>query len=306
MKINEFQFMDVGPEFSDFDAAAFAILPLPFEGGISYGAGTAQAPDAVIKASAYIELYDDILKAEPYKAGIVTLHPPKSHFHVDKLHEVIHEELEEIIQAKKFIVGIGGDHSITTPHFLALKKKYGDFSVIQIDAHADLRAEYEGSPHSHACVMARIREHTKQTLQLGIRSLSREEVDLVAAEKIDLVTMYAIRKGADWKALLDKLPDPVFITIDVDAFDWSVIASTGTPEPGGFLWHEALDLFDAIFAVRNVIGFDVVELSHAEHDRNSPVAAAKLIYHLIGLKIKYHLAKTGSDWPIAPAGPLFD
>jgi len=306
MKINEFQFLDLEPEFTDISAAAFAILPLPFEGGISYGAGTAQAPNAVIKASAYIELYNEILKADPYKAGIVTLHPPKSHFQVDKMHEMMEEEISELVNTNKFIIGLGGDHSITTPHFLALKKKYGNLSVIQIDAHADLREEYEGSPYSHASVMARIRENTKQTLQLGIRSLSREEADRVESEQLDLVTMHAFRNGTDWKALLENLPDPVFITIDVDAFDWSVIASTGTPEPGGFLWDEALDLFDAIFSTKNVIGFDVVELSYAQHDRNSPVAAAKLIYHLIGLKLKYHLAKTGSLWPSTPAGPLFE
>jgi agmatinase len=236
----------------------------------------------------------------------VTLHPPKSHFHVDKLHEMIEEELSEIVRTNKFIVGVGGDHSITTPHYRTLKRKFGELSVIQIDAHADLREEYEGSLFSHACVMARIREHTTQTLQLGIRSLSREEAERVESEQIDLVTMHAFRNGADWKTLLEKLPDPVFITIDVDAFDWSVIASTGTPEPGGLLWHEALDLFDTIFATRNVVGFDAVELSYAQHDRNSPVAVAKLIYHLIGLKLKYHLAKTGADWPIAPVGPLFE
>ena len=181
---------------------------------------------------------------------------------------------------------LGGDHSISPGFLRALCEEYGTLSVIQIDAHADLRDSYQGSKFSHACVMARIRELTPHTLQIGIRSMSFEEAQRVEREDLPVCTMSDFRRGKfDMDAALENLPDPVFITVDVDVFDWSVIMSTGTPEPGGFTWDEAMDLLKNIFAHKRVVGFDVVELSYSETDKNSAFAVAKLIYKMLGFKL---------------------
>ncbi len=199
--------------------------------------------------------------------------------------------VDDLLQKQKFVIVLGGDHSITNGYIKALRRHCDDFGVIQLDAHADLRENYNGSPLSHACVMSRIRELTHHTLQIGIRSMSSEEGALVKKQNISLCTMDQWRSARfDLDAALAGLPPKVFITLDVDVFDWSVIASTGTPEPGGMLWHDMLHLLRTIFAAKEVIGFDVVELSYHEHDANSPFAVAKLIYKMIGFKYEQRLA----------------
>ncbi len=263
------------------------ILPVPYEGGISYGSGTARAPDAVLLASAYLELYDEVLHCEPYRTGIATLGPPDHLENPEKMYATVYAETKSLIDKDKFVILLGGDHSITSSYCKALHEKYGTMSVIQLDAHADLRDSYEGSTLSHACTMARVREYTRNTLQIGIRSISFEEAERVEAEHIALCTMHEYRTAAfDLESALRNLPDPVFITWDVDVFDWSVIASTGTPEPGGLQWDEGMALLQKIVTMKNVIGFDVVELACNENDRNSPFAVAKLIYKMIGFKYK--------------------
>jgi agmatinase len=282
MKLHDKQFLGLDLPYTHIDKARVLIVPVPYEGGISYGAGTARAPEAVISASYYLELYDEVYQVEAHPIGIATLQPLRlSHEH-GQMYETIYHHARELAATGKLIVMIGGDHSITVPQIKAYHEQHGRLSVIQLDAHADLREQYEGSPLSHACVMARIREITAQTLQLGIRSLSAEEAQRVEKEKIALYTMHDMRSGKlDLEQALDALPDPVYLTIDVDAFDWSVIASTGTPEPGGLLWDEALQLLEQIFKKKRVVAFDVVELAASDYDRNSPFAAAKLIYKLL-------------------------
>ena len=279
------QFLGLESEFTLFEKAAVVILPFPYEGGVSYGTGAAKAPDAILGASCYLELYDEVLDVEPYRIGITTVYPPAIPDNPEGMIQTIYNTTQSLLQQEKFIIPIGGDHSITIGYFKAIQEKYGQISVIQLDAHADLRNSYDGSPLSHACVMARIREKTAHTLQIGIRSISAKEAALVKNENISLCTMRQFRQGDfDLDAALNLLPDPVFLTVDVDVFDWSVIMSTGTPEPGGLLWNEGVSLLQKIFKQKNVIGFDVVELSYQETDRNSPFAVAKLIYKMIGFK----------------------
>ncbi|HDQ44956.1 MAG TPA: agmatinase [bacterium] len=285
MKLYHKQFLDLEPEFTDLDTSAVAILPFPYEGGISCGAGTAGAPDAVIDASYYVELYDEVLDTEPYKIGISTLTPPAIPSTPERMIQSIQDAAKAILERDKFPVVIGGDHSITGGYYRALREKHGAVSVIQLDAHADLRDSYQGSRLSHASVMSRIREETEHTLQIGIRSMSAEEADRIRTEKIQLCTMDAFRKGAfDLRTAVEALPDPVFITLDVDVLDWSVVRTTGTPEPGGMTWDEILALLATIFSNKKVVGFDVVELSCREDDPNSPFAVAKLIHKMIALK----------------------
>ncbi len=286
MKLYPKQFLGLDARFADYEKAGVAILPFPYEGGISYGAGAAQAPDSVIDASCYLELYDEVLKTETYRTGIVTVSPPDIPADHAAMSETVYKKTQTLIKKKKFVVLLGGDHSISSGFFRALYEEYGTLSVIQIDAHADLRDAYQGSKHSHACIMSRIRELTPYTLQIGIRSMSIEEAERIEREDLSVCTMYDFRQGKfDIEAALENLPDPVFITVDVDAFDWSVIMSTGTPEPGGFTWDEAMALLQTLFAHKRVVGFDVVELSHSETDKNSAFAVAKLIYKMLGFKI---------------------
>ncbi|MBN2410445.1 agmatinase [candidate division KSB1 bacterium] len=300
------QFLGIDQNFTDFRTSAVAILPFPYEGGVSYGKGTGKAPDAVLDASAYLELYDEVLNAEIYRMGISTVKPPDISENPDNMIKQVYDTTNSLLKTGKFVIVIGGDHSISSGYFKALKEKYGKLSCIQIDAHADLRENYEGSELSHASVMARIREMTEHTLQIGIRSMSAEEAEIVKEKQISLCSMNDYRKGVfDIDAALDNLPDPVFITFDVDAFDWSVISSTGTPEPGGFVWDEVMDLLYKIFMKKNIVGFDVVELSYKRGDNNSLFAAAKLIYKMLGFKLYAYIEKFNQKWPQNPSGALF-
>ncbi|WP_246804321.1 agmatinase [Desulfosarcina cetonica] len=261
------------------------VVPYGYEGGVSYGRGTAGAPADVIAASHYLELYDEVLDDEPCRVGIATVVQPEIPDTPDAMLASLEETTAALLDQEKFVVVIGGDHSITTGYVRALAKRHNHFGVLQLDAHADLRDSYAGSALSHACTMARIREITDRTLQIGIRSMSVEEARLAKSTDLSLCTMHRYRRGHfDLEAELARLPENLFITVDVDVFDWSVIASTGTPEPGGMLWDEAMEILETVFHSKTVIGFDVVELSHRESDPNSAFATAKLIYKMIGMR----------------------
>lgn len=306
MKLHTKQFLDAEEKYSRFETAATVILPFPYEGGVSYGRGTGRAPDAILDASAVVEFYDEVLKAEPFRMGIATLAPPQMPDDATSVQTLIHQQIRSVLQQDKFIVVLGGDHSISSGTFKALREKYPTLACIQLDAHADLRHEYEGSKWSHACVMARIREMTSHTLQLGIRALSLEEAQWAERDRLPLCTMHEFRQGGfDIDRALDELAEPVFITVDADAFDLSVIQSTGTPEPGGFTWDEGLELLRRIFMKKNVVGFDLVELSYAPHDRNSAFSAARLIYKMLGFKLASEIARGHCAWPEMPAGKVW-
>ena len=306
MKLNFKQFLDLDAEFAEFKTAAVAILPVPYEGGITYGVGTAKGPDAVINASQHLELYDEILKAEPFRMGIATLMPLKSSSDPKDVYVAIYRCSKAVVKENKFMVLLGGDHSVSMGYFQALQEKYPLLSVIQLDAHADLRDKYKGNPFSHACVMSRMREITPHTLQIGIRSMSLDEARRIERENLAVCTMADYRSGNfDIEAEISLLPDAVYLTVDVDVFDWSVIRSTGTPEPGGLLWDESLHLLEKIFMQKNVVGFDIVELSGESNDRNSAFAVAKLIYKMLGFKLEAAVQQKILKWPDRPQGSLF-
>ncbi|BBO82088.1 agmatinase [Desulfosarcina ovata subsp. sediminis] len=278
-------FLGLPEDQSDLAAARVVVVPYGYEGGVSYGKGTAGAPAAVIEASQYLELYDEVLDEEPCRVGIATLAQPEIPDDPQAMLDTLEQTVAPLLDREKFVVVVGGDHSITTGYVRALARHNADFGILQLDAHADLRDSYEGSPFSHACSMARIREMTDRTLQIGIRSMSVEEAQRIKDEDLALCTMHRYRKGNfDLEAELAQLPEKLFITVDVDVFDWSVITSTGTPEPGGMLWDEAMDILETVFHTKTVIGFDVVELAHRDHDPNSAFATAKLIYKMIGMR----------------------
>jgi agmatinase len=290
VKTNAIPFLAPPPEFSDLAKARAVVVPFGYEGGVSYGRGAAAAPQAVLEASQQVEFYDEELDAEPFRVGIATLAEPAIPADAERMVTLLGDIIDPLLSQGRFPIVVGGDHSITTGYARALAKHHEVFGVVQLDAHADLRPSYDGSPLSHASVMARIREITPHTLQIGIRSMDVEEARLVRVEDLPFCTMRKWRQGRfDLKSALAGLPENVFITLDVDVFDLSVIASTGTPEPGGLGWYEALELLRTIFVTKNVVGCDVVELAHRPHDANSPFAVAKLIYKLIGYKFARQL-----------------
>jgi agmatinase len=307
MNLNSRQFLDPPAQYTHFSSAAVAILPIPYEGGVSYGTGTAGGPDAVIEASGHLELYDEVLKTEPYRMGISTVVPPENLTDAERMNAAVFKITKNLIAQNKFVVMLGGDHSISSACVRALCEKYNTISVVQLDAHADLRDSYEDSPHSHACAMSRIREQTASTLQIGIRSLSRREARRIERENLAVCTMAAFRSGAfDVQAALNALADPVYLTVDVDVFDWSVVRSTGTPEPGGFLWDEALTLLRKIFRAKNIVGIDIVEFCGDTRERNSAFAVAKLIYKMLGFKLAAEVDHGRMSWPDGPRGSLFE
>jgi agmatinase len=284
MKLHATPFL-AEPYCTDLEHAAAAVLPVPYEGGVSYGAGAGLGPQAILDASAQVEAYDTVLDAEPYRVGIATVESPVLPPDPEGMDAVVNKCCWQLLERVEFVMMLGGDHSISPAFHRALVAKHGPVSVVQFDAHADLRDEYDGSRLSHACAMARMRESTPHTLQLGIRSMCAEEAELIRTEGLNVCTMRELRaRPARITAHIEQLPDPVFITFDVDVFDWSVVSSTGTPEPGGMLWDEALELLGMIFRERRVVGCDVVELAPREGDINSCFAVARLVYHMIGLR----------------------
>jgi agmatinase len=276
---NNFGFLE--KEFSDYKKSKFVILSVPYEGTVSYGKGTSKGPAAIIKASHNMELYDEELDNENYKAGICTLKPLKAESTPKKMIDSIEKESDKIIKDNKFPIMLGGEHSISTGLIRALKKKYNDLSVLQLDAHADLRQEYEGQPYSHASIMARTREITN-AVQVGIRSLSIEESKWIKKDNLPIFWARNIYDNEEWfDDAISKLSNNVFITIDLDVFNPSIMSATGTPEPGGLDWYMVVKFLKKVCEKKKVVGFDVVELAPTKN-HSCDFLAAKLVYKLIG------------------------
>ena len=257
------------------------VLPLPFEGTVSWGRGAAQGPGAFLDASTQVELYDEVLEIEPSRVGVVTRSLSGTPADAEAAQEIARQETRSALSRGRFPVVVGGEHSLSHGVYRALAEHHPGIGVIQLDAHADLRESYGNDRFSHACVMARIREHTDDVLQLGIRSLSSGEAARIADEQLAVGMMHAMRSGAfDVRARLDALPEQVFLTLDVDALDLSLVRSTGTPEPGGFTWTEINDLLALIFTTKSVVGLDVMELCGG--DPPSAFTVARLVQRMIG------------------------
>lgn len=279
------------------DHPRVAILPLPYEGTVSWHGGTAEGPRALLEASAQVETWDEMLECEPCRVGIVTHPAPTMPEGAEQAVEVARTETAALLDKDLYPVAIGGEHSLSYGVYRALAERYDDLGVVQFDAHADLRDSYEGTPFSHASVMARIREHTDRVVQLGIRALSGEEARRVRQCDWSVGYMHDIRSGMfDVESAIDRLPQNIFITFDVDAMDLSVIRSTGTPDPGGFSWAEAMEMLEMIYRRKTVVGFDVMEL--AAGDAASAYAAARLVYRLIGFRFRDELppCRAESNW----------
>jgi len=265
---------------AEYAAAKCVIIPAPYEGTVTYGGGASAGPTAIIDASRNMETFDEELLAETVDIGIHTLPEPLLPSDPAAAAEAVEGLVSGVLEDGKFPVVLGGEHSVSLGPVRALAKKHPGMTVLQIDAHADLRDSYRGSKYSHASIGARIKE-TCPLVQVGIRSLSSAEYPVT--QSADVTTFFA----KDWEAkkipsLLEALSDDVYITIDVDGLDPSVIPGTGTPEPGGLLWKDVLLLLREVAENRTVLGFDVVELAPIPGSVVSEFAAAKLTYRLLG------------------------
>jgi agmatinase len=285
-------FLGLDEEAADFERARVVILPVPYEATTSFGAGTGSGPAAIIEASRYIELYDQELDSEPSEVGIATL-PALSLTGAGPEQAIgeLRAAYDRILEAgpDKFIIALGGEHSISSAPMLAwadrLRKEGRRLSVLQIDAHTDLRDEYEGSAYSHAAVMARVKDEV-EIVAVGIRAITSEEMQLVRrAENIHVFLADNIHTGEEWiDDVLSRLGEDVYITFDVDGFDPSLVPATGTPEPGGLQWYPVMKLLRRVFSERTVHGVDIVELAPIPGYPAADFLVAKLAYKMIGYR----------------------
>ena len=268
-------------EYSGRGPARIFVLPVSYEGTVSYGTGTGAGAMAIVDASRNMELYEEETDTEPYKLGIHTLDEFQPRSTPESMMDSLYRHAKEILEEDRFLCMIGGEHSVSAPIIQAHAEKFHDLSVLQIDAHADLRDSYDGTRHSHASIMARVvKDMQIQSVQVGIRSISAEEASLIETG-IPTKIFWArdIVGKTDWvDAAIDSLTESVYLTIDIDGLDPSLVPTTGTPEPGGLGWYETLYLIRKLAEKRRIVGMDLVEYSYVEGQDSPAFLCAKLIY----------------------------
>ncbi|MCX5831563.1 MAG: agmatinase [Deltaproteobacteria bacterium] len=263
--------------------AKFVVVPVPYDLTSTYQSGSRRGPGAILDASANMELYDEELRQETYLAGIHTLVPLAADARgPEEMVASVREQITRVLVHGKIPVMLGGEHSISLGAVQAMQEKYPALSVLQLDAHADLRDSYQGSPYSHAAVARRIVEICP-LVQVGIRSMSVEEAVFMAAGTVRTLTVDAIRADKSWQEkVLEYLSGDVYVTIDLDVFDPAIMPSTGTPEPDGLAWRDVISLLRELSRRRRIRGFDVVELAPVPGLVAPDFLAAKLVYRLMG------------------------
>ncbi|MBV9296939.1 MAG: agmatinase [Acidobacteriaceae bacterium] len=277
-----FVFGGLEPPLSDFGNSHVLIWPVPFERTVTYGHGTREGPAAIIEASRNMELYDEEIGGETAKIGIHTLPAMNADREPEEMLRALHREAQKLVMTGKFVCMLGGEHSISAPVVRAFREEFPHLSVLQIDAHADLRDSYDGTPYSHASTMRRILE-VCPAVQVGIRSLSAEEARVISRLPTRVFYAKDLTGRLDWMdKAVDSLRQDVYLTIDIDGLDSSLVPSTGTPEPGGLTWNEVLGLIRILALKRNVVGMDLVELCGSPGSNASSFLAAKLVYKTLG------------------------
>ena len=270
--------------WTDYQSAKIVVLPIPYDYTATWQKGSDQGAEAILEASAHVELYDIETDSEVHLHGIHTFELPHLPRSPEKLTQIIRERFTSFANDGKFPVMFGGNHSVTPGAVQGLKDHFADLTVLQLDAHADLRESYHGSMFNHACVMARI-EEICQTVQVGIRSMSREEFNRLDTVRVFLARDIFLR--SDWvEKVVELLSASVYVTIDLDVFDPSTMPSTGTPEPGGLSWYQVIGLLKEVAENRHVVGFDVVELLPNKHNKAPDFIAAKLVFKFLSYIFK--------------------
>ena len=276
-------FLDLPPELRDPVRSRIAVLPVPYDETSTWQKGADQGPQAIIDASAAVEWYDIPTGTEVCRRGIATLPPVDFKGSPEELADRVDAAVTGILDRHQFPVTLGGEHSISIGAIRAAARRYRNLSVLQIDAHGDTREEYEGSTHNHACVMARAREWCP-IVQVGIRAVDAAEMERMERGRVFFAHEIAGNPDDSWMGrAIAKLTGDVYVTIDLDAFDPSLLPATGTPEPGGLGWYEVDRFLQKVVAARNVVAFDVVELLPLPGQHASDFAAAKLVYRLMSL-----------------------
>jgi agmatinase len=268
-------------KYSNFQDARVIVFPVSYEGTVSYGTGTGEGAMAIVDASRNMELYEEETDSEVYKIGIHTVEEFKPLETPEKMMEGLYQKSKALVSSGKFICLLGAEHSVSAPVIRAHAEKYHNLSVLQIDAHADLRDTYDGTPHSHASIMARVVKDMRiPSVQVGIRSISADEARSLDD---DLPTKIFWAKDVvgrtDWiDEAVDSLTENVYLTIDIDGLDPSLVPTTGTPEPGGLGWYETLELIRQTAVKKRIIGMDLVEFSKTENSDAPAFLCAKLVY----------------------------
>lgn len=263
----------------DYSASRIIIVPVPYDGTSSWMKGSDKGPEAILEASVNLEFYDVETVAEAHLAGIHTIDPVRNEKSPEALVNTVYTTILSLLKESKFPVIIGGNHTVSIGAIKAFADFFENLSVLQLDAHSDLRQEYEGSDYNHACVMARARE-VAPIVQVGIRSMSAGEVSLADRDRI-FYSHELYQDKSLYNKAIDQLSENVYITIDLDVFDPSLMPSTGTPEPGGPEYYEIMHFLRNVVRSRNVPGFDVVELCPSPVNKTPDFIAAKIIYQLI-------------------------
>lgn len=268
--------------YANLESSKIVLIPVPYDGTSTWQKGADKGPNAFLNASENMELYDIETETEVYKQGIFLDEPITENTSPEAVVDAVHAKTKEYILRSKFVTIFGGEHSISIGTIRAFNECFDDLSVLHIDAHADLRSEYEGSKCNHACAVYEASE-TTNLIQVGIRSMDATEISVLNTDK----TWFARDMATDeyWMDnVIEALGENVFITFDLDAFDPSIMPSTGTPEPGGLLWYETLEFLKQVFAEKNVVGFDIVELCPNETNKAPDFLAAKLYYKMLTYK----------------------
>ncbi len=269
-------------EFATQENSKTVLIPVPYDGTSTWQKGSDKGPTAFLEASENMELYDIETNSEVYKKGIYLSNAVTENSSPEAMVDAVYEKTKKHILTKKFVTLIGGEHSVSIGSIRAFNESFEDLTVVQLDAHADLRKEYEGSTCNHACAMHEASKNTN-LIQVGIRSMDATELKWMNRDQ----TFFAheMNEDAYWgDAAVEMMTENVFITIDLDAFDPSIMPSTGTPEPGGLLWYETLDFLKQVFKEKNVVGFDIVELCPNPNEKASDFLAAKLYYKMLSYK----------------------
>ncbi len=280
-------FLGLEKKYSGYKDSGIVIISAPLEKTVSYGKGTSCGPKEILKASHYVEFYDEEQDRELcFEKGICTLEELNlQKLLVKKSLDKIYKETAKYIDAGKFVVTLGGEHSLSSAPIKAHHERFPNLSILHIDAHSDLRESYEGSKYSHASVMARVAEFNTNIVQVGIRAQSKDESQFRKQKGIKTFYAREIKVGmygSSWQELVaQQLTTNVYITFDVDGFDPSLLPATGTPEPGGLFWDETMTLLKIIGMDKKIVGFDVVELAPSKNHPASNYITARLVYKML-------------------------
>lgn len=282
---SDIQYGEIPEPFHRPESARVCILQVPYEGTVTYGRGASGGPRAILRASTNMELWDEELEANIYEAGIHTFSPLPVRSSPAEMVELVYSSAGSLVKKGKFVVLLGGEHSLTRGAVRAFREEHPKLSVLQIDAHTDLRQEYDSTVYSHACAMKWIFDSGIPLVQVGIRSTSEEERVFYGRNRSNIFTasMIAGDPSGRWvDEAVSRLSDKVYISLDVDGLDPSIMPSTGTPEPGGLGWYQVLEILRKTASLRTIVGFDVVELAPVESNPAPDYLCARLIYKLLG------------------------